>query len=143
MQGQSWVTGASMNEQPLQAPQDPLADPHAQQWEKTYATLMHLTLLAMHLFPVPVVPALVMWLVKRHDSPFINDHGKEAVNFQITLVIYVVAGLVLTMSGVGSCIGAPLIAAAYILGLVGMILASMKANQGLFYRYPMCLRFVH
>ncbi len=118
----------------------PRAAAGVQEWERTYATFLHLTLLAVHAF-VPVVPALAMWLIKRERSPFIDDHGREAVNFQISLVIYALAGVVagFLTCGVGWWVILP---ATYILGIVGMIRGAMDAHRGLFYRYPMCLRFV-
>jgi len=100
---------------------------------------LHLTLLAVHLLPVPVVPALIMWLIKRDQSSFIDDHGKEAVNFQISLVLYSLVGFPLMfVCGIGIAVWV----AAYVLGIVGLILASVAANKGQFYRYPVCLRFV-
>lgn len=113
--------------------------PATQEWERTYAMFIHLTLLAVHLIPVPVVPALIMWLIKRDQSPFIDDHGKEAVNFQISLVLYSLVGFPLMfVCGIGIAVWV----AAYILGIVGLILAAIASNKGQFYRYPVCLRFV-
>ncbi len=125
-----------MHPDPAQA--DPLFDPLATSSERTYCLIMHLSLLAAHVF-IPVVPALVMWLIKRNESPFINDHGREAVNFQISVLIYVIAAGAI---GVVTCIGAPLIAVAYVLGIVGMILAASAAHNGRYFRYPACIRFI-
>lgn len=105
--------------------------------ERTYATFTHLSLLTVHML-VPVVPALIMWLIKRHESPFLDDHGKEAVNFQISLTIYFAIGLVLSLI----CVGWVVIAAAYVLGIVGMIMAAMAANRGEYYRYPATIRLI-
>lgn len=119
--------------------QGKLVDPHAQEWERTYAMFTHLSLLTVHAL-IPVVPALVMWLIKRDSSPFVDDHGREAVNFQISLVIYaLIGGLLIAACGIGFLV----IGAAYILGIVGMILASIAANKGEYYRYPACIRFLH
>lgn len=116
---------------------DPLHDPQAAEWERTYSLFMHLTLLAVHVF-IPVVPALIMWLIKRDQSPFVDDHGKEALNFQISLVIYGAAAAILS----AFCIGVPLLIAVYVLAIVGMILAASAAQKGRYYRYPACLRLV-
>lgn len=106
--------------------------------ERTYAMLTHLSLLGWH-FGLIVIPALVMWLVKRDESPFLDDHGKEALNFQISLLIYGVLGLVLTPAcGIGVAVWA----AAYVLGLVGMIMGAVAANKGEYFRYPACIRLV-
>lgn len=111
--------------------------PSLQEWERTYAMWTHLLLLAGHF--VPIVPSLVLWLIKREQSAFVDDHGKEAVNFQISIVLYLVAGVVLSFI----CIGIPLIMAAYALAIVGMILAAVAANRGEYFRYPMCIRLIH
>jgi uncharacterized Tic20 family protein len=114
-----------------------LVDPYAGPGERTYALFNHLTLLTVHgLFPV--VPALIMWLIKRHESPFLDDHGKEAVNFQLSLVVYGLAALAL----MAVIVGIPLMVGVYVLGMVGMIRGAMAANRGEYYRYPMCLRFI-
>ncbi len=112
-------------------------DPDATQSERTYATFLHLSLLLFHLV-LPVVPALVMWLIKKDQSPYLDDHGKEAVNFQISVLIYGVCAFVLLAIGIGVI----LIPLVYILGIVGMILAAVAANRGEYYRYPMCLRLI-
>lgn len=119
-------------------PVQPVAPP-TQEWERTYAMFIHLTLLAVHILPLPVIAALVMWLIKREESPFIDDHGKEAVNFQISLVLYALVGFPLMfLCGIGIAVWVGV----YILGIVGLILAAIAANKGKFFRYPVCLRFV-
>lgn len=130
--------GATMPDPTFTERKDRLVDPHATSTEKTYSTLMHLSILLFHV-AVPVVPPLVMWLVKRDESPYINDHGKEAVNFQISLVIYFLLGLALTpLCG----IGIPLMIAVYVLGGIGCVFSSLAAHRGEFYRYPACLRLI-
>lgn len=130
------VDPQATHHQPHDPAQHPLYDAHAQEWERTYAMFTHLSLLAAHF--VPIVPTLILWLIKRDTSAFIDDHGKEAVNFQISLIIYLVSATVLAMC----VIGVPIIIAAYALAIVGMILAAVAANRGQFYRYPMCIRFI-
>src|SRR5438874_10498659 len=75
-------------------------DERAQEWERLYALFNHLSLLTFHVM-LPVVPALVMWLIKRDRSPFVDDHGREAVNFQISLVLY--ALVVIPVTGLVTC----------------------------------------
>lgn len=113
-----------------------LRDEHAQEWERTYAMFTHLSIVAAHI--VPIVPTLILWLVKRDQSPFIDDHGKEALNFQISIVLYMVLGALLSVV----CIGIPVILAAYGLAIVGTILAAVAANRGEYYRYPACIRLI-
>lgn len=107
--------------------------------ERTYALFTHLTLLALHFIPVPVVAPLIMWQIKKDQSPFLDDHGKEAVNFQISLVLYALLGLpLIPLCGTGFAVWAVV----YVLGLVGMILGAIAANRGQYYRYPATLRLV-
>lgn len=122
----------------MQAAMPPrFADPDATSSERTYAVLMHLSLLAAHVL-VPILPLAIMWIIKRKESPFIDDHGREAMNFQISLLIYFVAGTLLTVVGIGVLI----MLATWVLGIVGMILAAVAANRGEFYRYPATLRLI-
>ena len=117
----------------------PLQAPGLAEWERTYSMFEHLTLVATHLVPVPVIPALVMWLIKKDESAFVKDHGREAINFQLSLLLYALAGWPLTfLCGIGVLVWV----AAYVLGIVGCILASVAANKGRYYRYPMCIRFI-
>lgn len=85
-----------------------------------------------------LIGPLVLWLVKRGDSPFIDDHGKEAVNFQITMLIYMVVSGVLVIALIG-------ILGLIVFGLMMIIMpiiAGLKANEGQYFRYPMTIRFI-
>lgn len=120
-------------------------DPDATSDERTYALFMHLSLLGHLAAPVFIIAVpIIMWITKRNESPFLDDHGREAVNFQISLLIYSVLFAVLAIPvGFLTCgVGFSLAAFPYILGIIGMIQAATAANRGEFYRYPMTLRFV-
>lgn len=131
---------ATMNDGPRTA-NGRLVDPDAQESERLYATFTHLSLLTFHVL-MPVVPALIMWLVKREKSPFLDDHGREAVNFQISLCLYAV--VIIPIIALLTCAtGLVLYIPLYVLGLVGMIKAAMAANRGEYYRYPATIRFLH
>jgi uncharacterized Tic20 family protein len=108
--------------------------------ERTYTTFIHLSLIAHSILPVIAfaVP-LVMWLVKKDESAYINDHGREAVNFQISLGIYNIIFSVLIFL----LVGIPLLIALQIFSIVVMILAAIAANRGELYRYPMTIRFLN
>lgn len=114
---------------------DPGAAIGVQSWERTYATVLHLTGL-LTATGMPIVAALIMWLVKRDESTYIDDHGKEAMNFQISMLIYIAAGFVCPPVSV------LLWTAACLLGLVGTIMAAIAANHGRYYRYPATLRLI-
>lgn len=118
-------------------------DAHADSDERTYATFMHLAIFAAALTSGGLIVSvpLVMWLIKRKKSPFIDDHGKEAINFQISLVIYSLLTAVVAMItfGIGLLMFIPL--AVY--ALVFTVVAAIAANKGEYYRYPACLRVLH
>jgi uncharacterized Tic20 family protein len=79
-----------------------------------------------------IVGPLVVWLIKKEDYPFVDDQGKEAVNFQITMLIYAAAALLLAFL----CIGFILLPVVGVVDIVFTILATIKANDGVRYRYP-------
>jgi hypothetical protein len=96
---------------------------------------------AAHLIPLiglSFIGPLVVWLMKRDEDPFVEYHAREALNFQISLIIYVIASVLLMLV----LIGFILIVVVLIFALVVMIIAGVKAANGEFYRYPMTLRFV-
>ena len=81
---------------------------------------------------------LIVWLVKRGDSVEIDEHGKEALNFQISMLIYnVVAGILCLI-----VIGFVLLAILHLLNVVFVIIAAMRASEGQIYRYPLTLRLI-
>jgi uncharacterized Tic20 family protein len=144
------MAAITMNEFSTNA-QNRLVDHDSSDSERTWAMLMHLSLLGNFVAPVIIfVVPLIMWLTRRDQSPFIDDHGKETVNFHITLAIYAlvlpVIGAIIgaMLCGVGLLVTIPVaLLLPYVLGLVGMIQASMAAKRGEYYRYPMSLRLIH
>ncbi len=123
-------------------------EPNVTDDEKTWALLMHLSLLGHLIVPLlTVLVPLFMWMSKKDNSPYIDDHGREALNFQITLIIYSfvlpIASLLITAITCGVAFPLVIVAAILptVLGLVGMIPAAMAANRGEYYRYPMTIRF--
>jgi uncharacterized Tic20 family protein len=103
------------------------------QEEKTIALIAHIG----GIFTWWLIP-LVLYLLKRNDSRFINDQAKEALNFNITMTIAtIIAGMsVLILVGV---VAVPLV---LIYHLVGCILAAVSVNQGKMFRYRYCVRLI-
>lgn len=87
---------------------------------------------------------LVVWLVKRETMPFVDDQGKEALNFNITVAIVFLGLAVLSVVtfGIGLIIAVPAWIVIGIGWLVLTIIAAIKANEGVAYRYPFTLRLV-
>jgi len=107
-----------------------------------WAMFCHLVGLAAILPIVPIfggaIGALIIWQIKKDDFPFVNEQGKEALNFQISILIYaIVSGLLIF-----ACVGAFLLPAVIIFDIVFLIIAAIKANNGFHYRYPLCIRFI-
>ena len=81
---------------------------------------------------------LIVWLLKRNESPETDAHGKESLNFQLSMLIYnVIAGILVIV-----LIGIPLLILLYVLNIVFVIVASIQAGDGKLYRYPMAIRFI-
>ena len=87
---------------------------------------------------------LIVWLIKKDTMPFVNDQGKEALNFAITVSLACLALLLMTLAtlGIGALLAFPLMAVIGLTALVLFIIAAVKANQGIAFRYPFSLRFV-
>jgi len=81
---------------------------------------------------------LIVWLLKRSESPEIDAHGKESLNFQLSMLIYnIIAGILIIV-----LIGIPILILLYILNIVFVIIASIQASDGKLYRYPITIRFL-
>lgn len=107
--------------------------------ERMWAMFCHLSALAGFVIPFGnVVAPLVIWLIKKEEYELVLDQGKEALNFQISMTIYVIASAFLIIL----VIGIPLLIILGIFDLIVIIIASIKANEGEKYRYPLTIRFI-
>jgi uncharacterized Tic20 family protein len=107
--------------------------------DRNWAMAVHLSAFAGHLFPFAhIIAPLVIWLLRRDTSAFVDDQGKESVNAQITFTIYAAIAVVLFFV----VIGFPLFAGLYIANFVLVIIAAIAAHDGKVYRYPFILRLV-
>jgi len=126
------MTDAPIDETPV--PEMPDAD------SRKWAMFCHLGGLAF-LCGIPlanVLAPLIIWQMKKEQHPFIDAHGKESMNFQISMFIYgVVAGLLILV-----CVGVVLLPALMIADIVFVIIAGIKANDGQPYRYPLTIRLI-
>lgn len=98
-------------------------------------------LLAFSGFIIPfgtILGPLVIWLIKKDQSSFVNDQGKESLNFQISIIIYSIVAAILCLIFIGFV----LLIAIGIVWLIFVIIASVKANEGKMYRYPLTIRFI-
>jgi uncharacterized Tic20 family protein len=127
-------------------PSDPpplvYAGPGAAEWDRSarlWATFAHLSgLLGLGVPFGHLIGPLVIWLVKRDVMPFVDEQGKEAVNFQITVTIALFVAAATFCVGIGVVV-LPLVAVG---SVVLVIVAAVKANGGEHYRYPVAIRFI-
>ena len=124
-------------------------DPNADADERSFSLLGHLTVIGHVIVPfLAIIAPIVMYNTKKSSSPFAADPLREAINFQLTLILYsvvlpiVVAIFGVLTLGIGLLLLIPVAFLPHILGLVGVIQASIAANRGEFYRYPMTIRFL-
>lgn len=87
-----------------------------------------------------VLGPLIIWVLKKDSSPFVDSQGKEAVNFQLTVLIAHVLAYVLLVVSCGFLFFLPIITA--LLQLIMGIIGAMQANNGVDYRYPFSIRFI-
>ncbi len=107
--------------------------------EKQWAMFAHLAAFAGFMIPFGnVLGPLAIWLIKKDSSAFVNDQGKEALNFQISMCIYLLVAALSIFVLIGFVLF-PLVALAdSILTVVGAV----NANSGQTYRYPATIRFI-
>jgi uncharacterized Tic20 family protein len=113
--------------------------------ERTWAMLGHLSALSAFITGIGcVLGPLIVWLVKRDTLPFAGEQAKEALNFNISVIIAAAALWLFTILtlGIGLLITVPACLGLFVAWLVLTIIAAVKANAGEHYRYPFTLRLV-
>jgi uncharacterized protein len=109
--------------------------------EREWAMYCHLSALAGLLVGgLTFIGPLVCWLIKKDASSVIDENGKESLNFQISMLVYQVAAIFVSFVTCG--LGLPINLALLVCSVAMPIVAGMKVNQGLAYRYPMTIRFI-
>jgi uncharacterized Tic20 family protein len=107
--------------------------------ERTWGMLCHLVVFVGYIIPfASIIGPLVIWMIKRDEMPFVDDQGKESLNFQITIMLALIVSAILMFV----LIGVVLIFVVVIFQFIVVIIASIKANEGVYYRYPLCIRLI-
>ena len=108
--------------------------------ERTWGMLAHLSALAGLVVPLIGIALgpLVVWLAKRDESEFVAAHAKEALNFNISVLLGAIVCMLLMLVFIGVLLGTAL----FIAWLVMTLVAAIKASEGQAYRYPFSLRLV-
>jgi uncharacterized protein len=114
--------------------------------ERNWCMWCHLSALAGYAIPFGgILGPLIVWQMKRDQFAAVDEHGKEALNFQLSVLIYLVGGGILAVVGMLFCVGwliLPALVVIPVIALIFTIIAGVKANDGVLYRYPMTLRLV-
>lgn len=106
--------------------------------ERLWAMLAHLlSFVAAYLFLGFVAPLIVL-LVFGPRSAYVRAHAVESLNFNLTWLLYGIVGVILAFL----LIGIPILIALGIAYLVLVVIASVRANNGEFFRYPLTIRFI-
>ena len=123
-------------------PPPPSGSPNAE--ERQWAMFAHLSAIVGALIGLSFLGPLVVWLVKKETMPFVDDQGKEALNFNIMLLIVfaVLWALTFVTLGIGILLTGPLMFIVGVAALVLVIIAGIKANEGVAYRYPFSIRMI-
>jgi len=101
--------------------------------------LAHLAALAGFIIPFGnIIGPLVVWLIKKDESAWVDRQGKESLNFQISVSIYAIVAGILTLI----LIGILLLIAVGIFSLVMVIISTVRVNNGEYFQYPLCIRFL-
>ncbi|MBC8108559.1 MAG: DUF4870 domain-containing protein [Anaerolineae bacterium] len=106
---------------------------------RLWGMLAHLSALAGYIIPLGnFVGPLIVWMMKKQEYPFVDDQGKESLNFQITVLLALLLLSPTVCIGIGLII-LPIVGVA---ALIFIIIAGIKANEGVAYRYPFALRLI-
>jgi hypothetical protein len=107
--------------------------------ERNWAMLCHLSAFAGFFFPFGgVIGPLICWLTRRDESSWVNINGKASLNFQLSMLLYMVLAVPLCFI----IIGIPLIMLLGTLKVICVIIASVKAPKGELFRYPLVIPFI-
>jgi uncharacterized Tic20 family protein len=100
--------------------------------------IAHLSALAGLVIGLNWLGPLIVYLVKKDEHPFIADQSREALNFNLSVFLYIIASAILIIVVIGIIL-LPVVAIAW---LVLTIMAAVRANNGESYRYPATIRLV-
>ena len=110
------------------------ADPIPTQDEKNLGLIMHV----LSLVGLSLIGPLIVWLIKKDESAFINIQGRELLNFQLSILIYALICVPLCFI----LIGIPMLFVIGIASLILTIIGLVKATEGKIYRFPLTIRML-
>jgi uncharacterized Tic20 family protein len=107
--------------------------------ERNWAMAAHLSAIVGAWLALGFIGPLVVLLIRGDRSPYVRAHTVEALNFNLSILIYAIVGGILTFILVGFIV----LAVVGLLWLICTVLATIKASNGVLYRYPLTIRLVH
>ncbi|MFQ6372056.1 DUF4870 domain-containing protein [Shewanella sp. YIC-542] len=107
--------------------------------ERDMGMLVHLASFAGYLVPFGnILGPLIVWLMKREDSLFVDACGRNTLNFQISMMIYYIIGFILAWFIIGFFILGLLV----LLNVIFSVIGAVKASEGKVYKYPLAIGFI-
>lgn len=107
--------------------------------EKQWAMFIHLSTFIGYFTGLGFfVAPLILWLIKKDSSEFVDKQGKESVNFQLSILIYSIIFGILSVV----LIGIPFLLLTMLIHLICSIIGGVKANEGEYYKYPLTFRLI-
>ena len=106
--------------------------------ERTWGTIAHVSPLIAMFVGLMVLGPLVVWLLKKNESSYVAHHAREALNFQITMLIASAIGFATLFCFIGFV----LLPAIFVANVILSIIGAVKANEGLRWTYPFSIRLV-
>ncbi|HNW56531.1 MAG TPA: DUF4870 domain-containing protein [Bacteroidales bacterium] len=107
--------------------------------ERNWAMMCHLSALAGFFFPFGgIIGPLICWLSRKDEFPWVNINGRNALNFQLSMLLYIVLAIPLCII----LIGIPIVILLGTLKVVCLIIASVKASKGELFKYPLAIPFI-
>ena len=107
--------------------------------ERNWAMLCHLSAFAGYFFPFGgIIGPLICWLTRKDESQWVDQNGKQSMNFQLSILLYMVLSIPLIII----IIGIPIIIFLGFLEVICIIIASVKASKGEEFKYPVTIPFI-
>jgi len=109
------------------------------QSERDWAMFCHLSAFAGFIFPLGgIIGPLICWISRKDGSAWVDTNGKAAMNFQISVLLYVILAIPLCFI----LVGIPILLFLGVLEIVCIIVASIRASKGEYFKYPLAIPFI-
>lgn len=111
--------------------------------DSSVAVLMHLLTFVGFVFPLGnIIAVLILWLLKRGESQYLDEVGKEVLNFNISMIFWAILLTLLTFTIVGAIVTIPLLIVLALIVIICPIIGAVKSSNGKDYSYPVTIRLL-